>query len=88
MSADHRELEVAAYAVNIPPFWPSDSMLWFKQVEVQLHQRGIAQQAMKFNHVLASLSQEIATEVTDLLMNPPAENPFTTHHRYAPCQGC
>ena len=31
---------------------------------------------MKFHHILANLSQEIATEDRDLLMNPLAENPY------------
>ena len=30
----------------------------------------------KFNHVIANLSQQIATEVRDLLMNTPTENPY------------
>ena len=33
---------------------------------------------MKFNHVLGNLSQEIATEVKDLLINFPIENPYDT----------
>ena len=71
-----RDLEVAAYAIKIPPFWPSDPMLWFKQVEPQFMLRGITAQVTKFHHILANLSQEIATEVRDLLMNPPTENPY------------
>ena len=31
---------------------------------------------MKFDHVLDNLSQEITTEVKDLLINPPEENPY------------
>ena len=71
-----RNLEVAAYAVKIPPFWPSDPMLWCTQVESQLKLQGITAQLMKFHHVLANLSQEIATEIRDLLMNLPTENPY------------
>ena len=70
-----KDPEVAAYAVKIPPFWPSDSMLWFTQVESQFLLRGSTAQLMKFHHVLANFSQEIAIEVRDLLMNPPAKNP-------------
>ena len=51
-------------------------MLWFTQVESQFMLRGITAQVMKFHHVLANLSQEIATEVRDLLINPPEENPY------------
>ena len=76
MSEEHREPEVVAYAIKIQPFWPSDPMLWFVQVEAQLVLRGITTQLMRFHHVLANLSQKIATEVRDLLMNPPEENPY------------
>ena len=71
-----RDPEVAAYAVKIPPFWPSDPMLLFMQVEPQFMLRGITAQVTKFHNVPANLSQEIATEVRDLLINPPTENPY------------
>ena len=50
-------------------------MLWFGQVEAQFVLRGITAQLTKFHHILANLSQEIATEVRDLLMNPLEETP-------------
>ena len=77
MSDDEgRNPEVAAYAIKIPPFWPSNPMLWFMQVESQFMIREITAQGTKFHHVLANLSQEITTEVRDLLINPPEENPY------------
>ena len=48
-------------------------MLWFTQVESQFVLRGITAQLTKFHHVLANLAQEIATEIGDLLVNPPTE---------------
>ena len=71
-----KNLEVAAYAVEIPPFWLSDPMLWFMQVESQFMLRVITAQMKKFHDVLANLSQEIATKVRDLLINPPTKNPY------------
>ena len=65
---------MAACAIKIPLFWPSDPMLWFTQVESQFMLRGITAQVTKFHHVLANLLQDIATEVRDLLINPPEEN--------------
>ena len=75
MSRESRESKVAACAIEIRSFCPSDPMLWFTQVEAQFLLRGITAHVTKFHHVLANLSQENATEVRDLLMNPPAENP-------------
>ena len=67
---------VAAYAIKIPSFWLSDPMLWFTQIVAQFTLRGITAQLTKFHHILANLSQEIATKIRDLLMNPPAENRY------------
>ena len=67
---------MAAYAIKIPSFWSSDPILWFTQVESQFMLQGITAQVTKFHHVLANLSQEITTEVRDLLINPPEENPY------------
>ena len=67
---ERRNPEMAAYAIKIPPFWPSDPILWFTQVESQFMLRGITAQVTKFHHILANLSQEIATEVRDLLIIP------------------
>ena len=67
MSSDEAAThQVSAVSVKLPPFWCSDPKLWFAQVEAQFLLRGISAQRTKFDHVVAALAPEVATEVRDI----------------------
>ena len=71
---------IAVVAVNLklPPFWSSDPKVWFEQVKAQFRIRGITSQRTKFDYIVASLSQEFATEVRDLIIRPLTDFPYDT----------
>lgn len=81
MSGDEREPEttasgISAVNIKLPPFWPSDPEVWFAQVDAHFTTRRVTSQKARFDHVIASLSPEFATEVRDLILKPPAERPY------------
>ena len=68
---------VSAVTVKIPPFWSADPQVWFMQVEAQFSTWNITSQRTKFDHVVAVLALEFATEVWDLLLlQPPEDTPY------------
>ena len=67
---------VAAVATRLPPFWPANPRIWFVQVEAQFSRRGITASRTKYEEVICALPTEYATEVQDLLLDPPDDQPY------------
>nr|XP_054771423.1 uncharacterized protein LOC129279352 [Lytechinus pictus] len=68
---------VQAVAIKLPPFWRSDPLVWFAQAEAQFVTRAITQEATKYAHVIAALPEDVAQEICDILVNPPATNQYS-----------
>lgn len=68
---------IARVAVKAPPFWRANPEIWFRQMESQFVLAGVMTETTKFHHVVSALQPEELAIVGDLLLNPPAENPYT-----------
>ncbi|CAM1291423.1 Uncharacterised protein r2_g44 [Pycnogonum litorale] len=77
MSTSEESTAIDAVALRLPAFWPADPSLWFAQVEGQFRIRHITSEATKYGNVLSNLPPDTASEVRDLIITPPADEPYT-----------
>ncbi|XP_076286385.1 uncharacterized protein LOC143212019 [Lasioglossum baleicum] len=55
---------------------PKKPELWFANLDAQFALRGITQEDTKYYHVVAQLDSKSATEVEDIMLNPPDKNRY------------
>ena len=68
---------ISAVSLKLPQFWPTNSEVWFSQLEAQFATRNIRAQLTKIDHVVTFLSSpEFAIEVWDLILRAPESNPY------------
>ncbi|KFD63933.1 hypothetical protein M514_23924 [Trichuris suis] len=73
------DMELAANStVKLPPFWAKDAHLWFTRIEAQFRLSRLTSDAAMFDHVVAGLEPDVAAEVRDILVTPPAEQKYGT----------
>ena len=71
-------LHVDRVAIKPPPFWKADPNLWFVQLEAQFALSNISADLTKYNHVVSVIDTGILSQISDLILNPPATNKYDT----------
>ncbi|XP_078051338.1 uncharacterized protein LOC144477487 [Augochlora pura] len=69
-------LSVDRVAVRIPEFYPNDPEMWFSMVESSFDASGITAEKTKFGYIVGALNPRYAAEVRDIIMDPPAQDPY------------
>lgn len=69
--------QISHVGVKPPPFWKTNPSLWFIQLEAQFALAKITCESTKFNHVVAAVDADILTSVSDIIVSPPTETPYT-----------
>lgn len=68
--------EVHRVQMRVPPFWPDDPEMWFAQLESQFLLNGITADATKYGYVAGHLEARYASEVRDILTQPPTTGKY------------
>ena len=51
--------------------------MWFAQIDLQFATWNITNQWTRFDYVIVALFNEYATEIRDLILNPPQEDAYS-----------
>lgn len=58
------------------PFWKSDPLVWFDQIEAQFSLNGITKDSTKYD--VSAVDTEIISQVSDIVQAPPKDNKYQT----------
>lgn len=70
--------QIYRVGVHLPVFEPADPELWFAVADRSFDAAGIVSEQTKFSYAAAHLGLSHGLEVKDLILCPPATNPYTT----------
>ena len=66
----------ANIALKLPVFWPNIAKVWFAQADAQFAIKTITVSKTKFDHAVASLPQDVAAQILNLIQAHSAGNPY------------
>uniref|UniRef100_A0A1X7UTI4 DUF7041 domain-containing protein n=1 Tax=Amphimedon queenslandica TaxID=400682 RepID=A0A1X7UTI4_AMPQE len=67
---------LASISLQLPPYWHSDSLIWFAQKEAQFQIHKITSQKTRYDYVVDSLLPEEAVEICDLVFKAPDSDQY------------
>ncbi len=62
--------------VRMPNFWPHAATCWFTILEAQFKLHRITRQELQYAILGQWLTEEVAIEVSDVILGPPSETPY------------
>ncbi|XP_066585569.1 uncharacterized protein [Prorops nasuta] len=65
-------------SVRLPQFCRDKPVIWFIQMEAQFATCGISQDLTQFHHAIQALDGTVLSEVSETVINPPAEGKYDT----------
>ena len=72
--------ELNTVAVKLPQFWTKMPEMWFARAEAQFRNARITQQSTMFDHVVATLTEDVMQTVFDIISEP-GDSPYDTLKR-------
>ncbi|GIY12550.1 uncharacterized protein CDAR_112021 [Caerostris darwini] len=69
--------QIARVASSHPQFCRANPNIWFQQMESQFTLAGVTTETTKFHHGVSALQPEELAVVSDIILKPPADVPFT-----------
>ena len=77
LSAEPMLSQLSTASVKLPAFWPHDPELWFYQVEALFVSKRINSEIGRYNHLVASITPEVAANVRRFIVNRPDHEPYS-----------
>ncbi|XP_017466270.1 PREDICTED: uncharacterized protein LOC108359101 [Rhagoletis zephyria] len=62
--------------IRVPSFNQDRPGLWFAQLESQFRNHNVTNEVDKIHHAIPLIDTRIAADAEDIILNPPAENPY------------
>lgn len=70
------DTSVSLVKCHLPPFWRLDPIVWFAQVEAEFRSTHVVSSQRKFNKIVACLPPDVAMDIRDIILDPPATTPY------------